>query len=200
MGGPLEFVFSFRSPFAWIAAKRVVPRVDPAIEVRWRAFYPLPSFPNFQYTVPAKQRYKLRDLLRLVEYYGLELGRPAWEDPDWSVPHAAFAKADELGLGPAMGIALYDARWTRGLDIAQTDVIEDVARSVGAEPAEIVSACTDDAYRAALTLEVEANYQDRGWFGVPMFVKPDGERFWGHERMEWAIDRGMIPGNAGHRP
>ena len=45
--GPVDFVFSFRSPFAWIAAHRVLPMLDPGLELRWRPFFPLPSFPNF---------------------------------------------------------------------------------------------------------------------------------------------------------
>lgn len=29
-----------------------------------------------------------------------------------------------------------------------------------------------------------------------MFVTATGERFWGHERMEWAIRHGLIPGRS----
>jgi 2-hydroxychromene-2-carboxylate isomerase len=29
-------------------------------------------------------------------------------------------------------------------------------------------------------------------FGVPMFVLSSGERFWGHDRMEWALRYGFV--------
>jgi len=56
----IEFVFSFRSPFAWIAARHTLPMVHPDIPIRWTPFLPLPSFPNFGGTmIPAKVRHNL---------------------------------------------------------------------------------------------------------------------------------------------
>jgi 2-hydroxychromene-2-carboxylate isomerase len=45
-----------------------------------------------------------------------------------------------------------------------------------------------------LTDRVQRNYDDRGIFGVPMFVLADGKRFSGHDRMEFAIKHGYIAG------
>ena len=47
MDGPIEFVFSFRSPYAWIASRRILPVSHPDTELRLIPFYPLPSFGNF---------------------------------------------------------------------------------------------------------------------------------------------------------
>lgn len=34
--------------------------------------------------------------------------------------------------------------------------------------------------------------EERDIFGVPMFILPTGEYFWGHDRMEWAIRYGFV--------
>ncbi len=33
MHEPIEFVFSFRSPYAWVAARYVLPQVDPQVDL-----------------------------------------------------------------------------------------------------------------------------------------------------------------------
>jgi 2-hydroxychromene-2-carboxylate isomerase len=43
-----------------------------------------------------------------------------------------------------------------------------------------------------LRARIRQNYEERGIFGVPMFVLPDGARFWGHDRMEWALHHGYV--------
>jgi 2-hydroxychromene-2-carboxylate isomerase len=190
----LDFVFSFRSPFAWIAANRVLPMLDPETPIRWVPFYPLPTFTNFSSPVRAKLRYNIEDLLRLTEAYGLTLGRPPREDPDWSIPHSAFQHGARAGKGRELGLALMAARWERGEDIATEAVIGRVAEAVGLDREGVLEASRDEAQRRALTDEVEKNYHEHGIFGVPMIVTAEGERFWGHDRIEWGIRRGLLPG------
>ncbi len=193
MSGSVEFVFSFRSPYAWIAARRVLPMVHPDTEVRWTPFFPLPSFANFGNLIPVRARYNIEDLLRLSRAYDLEFGRPPLAEPDWSIPHAAFVHAEREGCGPEFGLALADSRWHAGEDVASAEVIGKVAESVGLDGDAAVSASSNAGLRARLTEEIEVNYRERGIFGVPMFVLPDGQRFWGHDRMEWALHYGYVP-------
>jgi 2-hydroxychromene-2-carboxylate isomerase len=192
----IEFVFSFRSPFAWIAARHVLPMVHPETTIRWSAFYPLPTFPNFGGTLlPAKARHNVADLLRLAKAYGLRFGQPLLEDPDWSIPHAAFLWAERQGKGAELATALGDARWEGSeVDIATEPVIHQAVESVGLDPESALAACRDEAFRAELRQLVQSNFDDRDVFGVPMFVLPDGKRFWGHDRMEWAIRHGYVRG------
>lgn len=196
MDGPIEFVFSLRSPFAWVAARHVLPQVDPAVEIRWCPFYPLPSFRNFGNLVPARARYNIEDLLRLGEAYGLTFGRPPIDEPDWSIPHAAFVWADRKGKGAELGRLLLAARWADGKTLASADTIRDAARAADLDPEGAVAASQDEALRSELTAQVQANYDERDIFGVPMFVLPDGKKFWGHDRMEWAIRHGFVPSAA----
>ena len=72
----LRFAFSIRSPYAWIAAKRILPEVDSVRPVEWLPFFPLPEFENFGNLLPTKVRYIIEDLIRLTDAYDLPLGRP----------------------------------------------------------------------------------------------------------------------------
>lgn len=193
----VEFVFSIRSPYAYVAARHVLPMVHPETPIRWCPFFPLPEFANFLRTlVPAKVRYNIEDLTRLAKRYGLRFGSPPIEDPDWSIPHAAFLWADRQGdgAGAALGRALLDARWESGEDVTDEDVLRATAHGVGLDGDAVAAASRDEALRAEVTALVKRNYDERGLFGVPMFVLADGQRFWGHDRMMWAIRDGYVRG------
>ena len=58
MKGELEFVFSFRSPYAWIASRHVLPMVHSEVRIRWTPFLPLPSMKD-----PVSRLHGWNDLL-----------------------------------------------------------------------------------------------------------------------------------------
>ena len=193
MSDELEFVFSFRSPYAWIAARHVLPMIHSDTRVRWTPFLPLPSFANFGVRVArGKARHNLQDILRLVKAYDLEVGRPPVDEPDWLLAHAAFLWADRAGKGVEFGSALLDQRWVHGEMVSTPDAVHRVAASVGLDPDEAVAAAKDEGLQADLTTLVQTNYDERDIFGVPMLILPTGEQFWGHDRMEWAIRYGFV--------
>jgi 2-hydroxychromene-2-carboxylate isomerase len=192
--GELEFVFSFRSPYAWIASRHVLPMVHPEVRIRWTPFLPLPSFANFGGVVPAKARHNLQDILRLTEAYGLPVGRPPVDEPDWRLAHTAFLWAEREGVGPEFGQRLFDERWVESRTVSDADAVSRVATAVGLDAKEAVRAAEDPERQSELVALVQANYDAREIFGVPMFVLPTGERFWGHDRMEWAIRHGFVEG------
>jgi 2-hydroxychromene-2-carboxylate isomerase len=193
MNGSLQFAFSVRSPYAWIAAHRILPRVHSDVEVRWVPLYPLPTFPNFGTLLPTKIRYIIEDLIRLTKAYDLPLGRPPAAEPDWAVPHAAFLEADRQGRGSVFARALMDARWSRGEDVSSEPVLRRAADQAGADAAPLLAASADTRLRAQLARDIQRRYDVDGIFGVPMFILPDGSRFWGHDRMEWALQHGYVP-------
>lgn len=191
---PMEFVFSFRSPYAWFAAECVVPRIPCAESIRWLPFYPLPEFENFSTSpLPAKTRYLIKDVTRLADFYGIgPMGWPPIVEPDWSVPHAAFVRADELGAGPDFARAVYAARWQRGEDIADEAVLRAAAEQAGTDANAVLEAAFDVAGQHALAATIRAAYEHRGIFGVPTLITPWKTRFWGHDRIEWALGQGLL--------
>lgn len=192
MSEPLEFVFSLRSPYAWIAARHVLPQLGDAFEIRWHPFFPLPSFTNFPGLIPHKQRYLIKDVTRLTDLYGMKLRWPKPSDPSWAVPHAAFVQANLRGRGPRLALALFEERFGRGEDVASAKVIRRAAESVGLDAEEILAASHDAKLHEQLVKDIEYDYTERGIFGVPMLIKPDGDRFWGHDRIEWAVRGGRV--------
>jgi len=191
----LEFVFSYRSPFAWIAAHHVLPLLDPRVKVSFTPFFPLPDFENFEKDlVPPKARHNVRDIVRLCRAYGLRVTRPPLDEDDWSIGHGAFLHAERHGKGPEFALAMMDERWTRGSIVSEPDAVARVAGRVGLDEDRARAAAEDPALRSEVTELVRRNYDERDIFGVPMFVLPSGETFWGHHRMEWAIRYGYLPG------
>lgn len=189
-----QFVFSFRSPYAWIAARWVLPQLRSDFELEWRPFFPLPSFSNFPPLLDAKVRYLARDVMRLVDHYGGEVRFPGVADPDWAIPHCAFREARERGRGPAFALAVFEARFGRGEDVSDETVLEKAAAEVGLDPAPIVAAGASPDGQAALVEQIQRDYDEDGIFGVPTIVLPRGIWFWGHDRIEWAIREGHLPG------
>src|SRR5262245_29533855 len=176
---PIDFVFSFRSPYARLAATCVLPRLPRGSVVRWRPFFPLPTFTNFPPVIEAKFKYLIRDVTRLSKHYGLRLEWPPLGDPDWAIPHVAFLAADELGRGPEFGLEIFEARFGRGQNVAEARVLQAAAEAVGLDPRPILSASTDATRRDALAAEVQRAYDEDGIFGVPTLILPRGTRFWG---------------------
>jgi 2-hydroxychromene-2-carboxylate isomerase len=189
-----QFVFSFRSPYAWIAARWLLPKLPASLDVEWRPFFPLPSFTNFPPVLEAKTKYLVRDVLRLVKHYGAEVQFPLYPDPNWAIPHGAFLAAREHGRGREFGLAVFEARWARGENPSEEAVLQKLAREVGLDPAPILDAALDEANQAALTAQVQRDFDERDIFGVPTLILPRGARFWGHDRIEWALREGLIPG------
>ena len=192
MAEPVQFVFSFRSPYAWLAARCVLPKLPAGTEVRWRPFFPLPSFANFPPLIEGKVRYLVRDVARLCRHYDVPLRFPTADDPDWAIPHAAFLAADAQGRGPQFALRLYAARWERGEDVAREDAISCAAEEASLDPAPLLAASRDAGRRDALRAEVQRAFDEEGIFGVPTLILPRGSRFWGHDRIEMAIREGWI--------
>lgn len=197
MPSGVDFVFSFRSPYAWLAARSVIPKLPADLDVRWVPFFPLPTFENFATPpIEAKFKYLIRDVIRLANHYGAPLTFPSRDDPDWAIPHAAFVEADDAGSGKAFALAVFDARWSRGEDVAERGVLASAAEAAGLDPQRIVAAAFDEAKRRAVRADVQRRFDEDGIFGVPTLLMPRGTRFWGHDRIEWAIANGLVRAEA----
>ena len=77
-------------------------------------------------------------------------------------------------------LALYEAYFRDGLDIANPDVAAEVAGNAGVDRAAARACIDDPAIKDLLKREVEQAIQ-AGVFGSP-FIVVDGESFWGHDR------------------
>ena len=184
--GNVRFYFSFRSPYAWFAFRRI----EPALSGLPVALEYVPVFPPEDYqgdnrSNPAKSGYIDADVERFAKAYGLKLCWPEPFDTDWIRPHAAYLFAQDQGCGRAFALAAYSARFAEGRDLGSDDVMREVAEVSGLDPEATIRAADDPAMHKRI-LEGFAHSRKDGIFGVPFFVYR-GQTLWGNDRVEWLV-------------
>lgn len=186
--------FSFRSPFSWMLVKRLqeaVPHPQDLIEFIpfWepdaRTYHALKqNGADFHYTQmsKAKHLYILQDTKRLAGQFGLRITWPVDINPRWEVPHLSWLRARRLGQGAPYYAALMTARWQRGENICDPEVVRALAASVGINGDDLVVAIDDPGILAEGIDCLAEAYQD-DIFGVP-YLRYGRHRFWGLDRLD----------------
>lgn len=182
----VRFYFSFRSPYAWLAAERwqvELGRYPQRVE-RVPFFPTRETFPNDPTLLPAKYRYVVADLRRLTREFGLTLRPPPALDTDWARAHAAYlgVQSAEPSRAEAFMLEMFRARFSRGLDVATDHAISDAAARAGANEANAREAAESPTLQAEVSGNFALGQKRDGIFGAPSFVYRD-ELFWGHDRM-----------------
>jgi len=185
----IRFYFSFRSPYAWLAAERLEPELgDLGVPIEPIPVYPTPGlFPNDPAAMPTKIAYIVQDIRRLARERGLTVRFPSAADPDWSLSHAAFLGAQQRDTGHALMLELFRKRFCEGLDLGEDDVIADAAHRAGLDPDFILAAAHSDALRARASDGFRLGIERDGIFGVPSFVYAE-KLYWGQDRMRFLRD------------
>jgi 2-hydroxychromene-2-carboxylate isomerase len=182
----IRFYFSFRSPYAWLAAERLESELsDLGVAIECLPIYPTPGlFPNDPASLPDKIAYMVQDIRRLTRERGLALRFPPPEDPDWSLSHAAFLGAPDQTSEHRLMLALFRQRFGEGQDLGQDAVLADAARAAGLDPDAILAAAHSDELRAEAAAGWERAARRDHIFGVPSFVYA-GRLYWGQDRMHF---------------
>lgn len=200
--------FSLRSPYSWLTIHRLRaavpgaderldwypywdpdPRTDAALAARGAEFH-------YQQMSRAKHLYLLFDTKRLAQRHGLTMAWPVDVDCWWELPHLAYLAARRCGRGMALYDALIDARWGRGEDICQPEVVWRAALTAGVDPELAVGAAQDDTIRAEAVQCLVTAYED-DVFGIP-YLRWGRHRFWGYDRLDdflatWLTDSSAPP-------
>ena len=116
---------------------------------------------------PAKGRYMWRDLERICGALGLPLTRPA-PFPQNSLLAARAALALDDALRPSYSRAVYRAE-------------------IGVAPEPLLARAVEDANKTALKAQT-ARAMALGLPDSPCLTTPDGEFFWGNDRLEQGLD------------
>jgi 2-hydroxychromene-2-carboxylate isomerase len=191
----LDFWFDFASTYSYPAAQRIGPLASKArVKVRFRPFLLGPIFQAQGWDsspfnlYEAKGRNMWRDLERLCADLDLPFRRPEMF-PQQSVLAARVAL---VGLklqekwGKHFCLALFRAEFGEGKRIDDPAVIGEILTRLKVDAAPVLEAARSDALRVALRTETE-QAQRLGIFGAPTFITPDGELFWGNDRLERAL-------------
>ena len=189
----LEFWYEFASTYSYLSAMRIEREAEAAgIAIRWRPFLLGPIFAAQGWTTspfnlyPAKGRYMWRDMEREAEALGLPCRQPD-PFPQNSLLAARVALLGvDAGWGPAFTKAVYRAEFGEGRSIADPDLIAGLLRDLGLDDKAVMAAAQSDANKARLRAQGE-EARERGIFGAPTFIAPDGEMFWGNDRLDRAL-------------
>jgi len=191
----LEFWFDYASPYCYLAAERIealAARVS--VRVLWRPFLLGPIFARrphhptpFQDPAPDEARYRKRDIERLCARYDLPLVWSA-KYPYISLLGCRVALlAEDEGWAGAFTRAVYRASFAEDRDVAAEPTIAAILGALDEARPSVIARATTPENKARLVAQGEAAVA-RGIFGAPSFVTPEGELFWGNDRLEHAID------------
>ena len=185
---PLDFYFSFRSPYSYLAAERVfklaelykIPvTIKPVMPMVTRGI-PVPK---------AKLRYIVRDAKREAKRFGIPFGKIS--DPlGKGVEHcmALFTYAQQQGKEKDFILAATTAIWSQGLNTAEKSALRKLCKQAGLDWEQAKKHLDADWKPMA-----EANSKELdqlGLWGVPSFRYGDLV-IWGQDRL-WALEEAIL--------
>ncbi|MBL6279792.1 DsbA family protein [Micromonospora fiedleri] len=190
--------FSFRSPYSWLTIRRLRAAVPTAFaELDWFPYWDPDARTGealaargaeFHYVQMsrAKHLYLLMDTKRLVQHEGVPMAWPIDVDPHWEVPHLGWLAARRAGRAELFYDEVVAARWERGENICDPEVVAGCAERAGLDPAVILGAVDDPQLRAEGVGCLERAYLD-DVFGIP-YLKWGRHRFWGLDRLDGFLE------------
>ena len=193
MSGRLDFWFDFASTYSYLAVMRIAPLAREAgVTVGFRPFLLGPLFKEQGWNtspfnlLPAKGRNMWRDVERQCSDLGLPFGRPE-PFPQHSLLAARVALVGlDANWGEEFCRAVFQTEFGEGSRIDDPVVLSDLLGTLTVEPAAVLATAQTDRNKERLRMQTE-EARRLGVFGVPSFVTPDGELFWGNDRLERAL-------------
>jgi 2-hydroxychromene-2-carboxylate isomerase len=188
-GVTLEFFYSFRSPYSYLAAPRAFDLVERhGLELIWRGVIPMAM--RGQSVPRAKRLHTLRDVKREADRLGMPFGRIHDPIGDGAVrcllvaEHAAAAgRLREFVLTAGRAI------WSEAVDVSTDAGLRGVCERAGLAW-DACAAALGDPVRLARVEESTARLLELGHWGVPVFAL-GGELFWGQDRLE-DVERALL--------
>ena len=196
----LEFYFSFRSPYSYLAAERVFKLAELykiPLEIK-------PVMPMVTRGIPApkiKRMYIVKDAKREAKRYDIPFGKIC--DPLGEGVHkcmALFLYAQEQGKDKEFIAAASAGIWSQGMDMTQQSNLRKLIKKCGLDWEQAKAFLSVDWKPMA-----EKNSDDLealGLWGVPSFKYGDLV-IWGQDRL-WALEEAILSAtstsNSRHRP
>jgi 2-hydroxychromene-2-carboxylate isomerase len=179
---PLDFFFSFRSPYSYLAAPRAFAlsaRFD--VDVVFRGVIPMAM--RGQSVPREKGLHTLRDTKREAVRLGMPFGRI--HDPIGEGAMRCLLVAEHaVDVGRERDFVLEASRgiWAEAADVASDSGLRAICERAGLSWRDCTAALEDPDLRARVDADTAA-LADLGHWGVPVFVF-EGELFWGQDRIE----------------
>jgi 2-hydroxychromene-2-carboxylate isomerase len=186
----IEFWFSFRSPYCYLAVPRVVRlarRYGANLELRFIMPMIMRGLP-----VPfAKQMYIMHDTKREADLIGVPFGTIA--DPRGTGierANAVLCRAIAVGLGERFTEIAFAGAFVKGIDFATDAGLFAMTRECGLRDDDVRAALADEAWRAVAEKNRIALF-DAGLWGAPTYRVDGMPAHWGQDRI-WALEDDLI--------
>lgn len=180
---PVQFFFSFRSPYSYLAAPRAFALPERfEIELVFRGVIPMAM--RGQSVPRAKQLHTMRDAKREANRLGMPFGR--LHDPLGAGAMRCLLVAElAVDRGRVSEFVLEASRciWSEAADVARDDVLRPICERAGLRWEDCAAALEDPDVRRRVEQSTTA-LAELGHWGVPVFVFAD-ELFWGQDRIEF---------------
>ena len=194
MRATLDFWYEFASTYSYLAAMRIEALArEKGVDVVWRPFLLGPIFKAQGWETspfnlfPAKGAYMWRDLERLAAAEGIPFRKPD-PFPQSSLKAARLAWSDGVSAHRAeFSRRVFRAEFGEGLRIDADSVLGNILESLGLDAGALLAEARNDPVKLRLRRETEEAIRLQ-LFGAPSFVTPDGEVFWGNDRLEMALN------------
>lgn len=178
----VDFFFSFRSPYSYLAAPRAFALGERyAIDLAFRGVIPMAM--RGQAVPRAKQLHTLRDVKREAVRLGMPFGRI--HDPIGAGALRCLLVAEhaiDVGRERAFVLEASSAIWSQAADVASDRGLRPICERAGLDWDACAAALDDAGLRARVDANTAA-LAELGHWGVPVFVFGE-ELFWGQDRIE----------------
>lgn len=178
----IDFFFSFRSPYSYLAAPRAFAlRERLGVDVAFRGVIPMAM--RGQSVPREKGLHTLRDVKRESLRLGMPFGRI--HDPIGEGAIRCLLVAEHaVDVGREREFVLEASRgiWAEAIDVASDAGLRRVCERAGLDWADCTAALDDPSLRARVDEDTGALAALSHW-GVPVLVF-EGELFWGQDRIE----------------
>ncbi|MCW2967610.1 MAG: hypothetical protein JWM71_1382 [Solirubrobacteraceae bacterium] len=193
----VDFYFSFRSPYSYLAAPRAFALADRhPVDVRFRGVIPMAM--RGQSVPRAKQLHTLRDVKREALRLGMPFG-PVHDPIGEGALRCLLVAEHAVDAGRAREFVLEasGAIWARAVDVSRDEPLREVCERSGLDWSACEAALRDGGLRARVDANTTA-LAELGHWGVPVFVL-DGELFWGQDRIE-DLEIALVEAGAARTP
>ena len=187
----IAFYFDCSSPWTYLAFTRIQPLAQRFnATIAWKPILVGGVFNAVNPEVyerranpdPRKASYSEKDLQDWARLAGIRIGRP----PVFPVRAVAVMRcvlaADEVGALVPFSRAAFEAYWGDLKDISRDDVLSEVCRTAGLNPAAILSRAGAEDIRDRLRANTDELIA-RGGFGSPTLFVNQGDMYFGNDRL-----------------
>lgn len=181
MAEPLDYFYSFRSPYSYLSAPRVF-ALPERFEVEIEFHGVIPMAMRGQSVPRAKRLHTLRDVAREAKRLGMPFGRihdPIGEGAMRCLAVSQLAVAQ--GRTREFVLEAGKAIWGEAIDVSSEDGLREVCARAGLSWHDCRAAVTDPTAREQVEHDTKA-LAALGHWGVPVLLLR-GELFWGQDRI-----------------